>query len=152
MPHADADDYYWVPTSPPYVTPREPSERAPLMRSVFAERPAWVLSGSMMGWGDSVAAECDAIVFLTLETRSRMARLHTRQQNRNRVGDPDPAADEAFFAWAREYDNPEFDGRNRARHEEWLAVRTQPVLRMESSPPVEALAAAILNWEPTKRP
>ena len=54
VPHADADDYFWVPTDPPYVDRRRDSERVTLMRDLFVPREAWVLSGSMVGWGDEV--------------------------------------------------------------------------------------------------
>jgi hypothetical protein len=62
VPHADVDDYFWLPTDPPYVDQRPEAERLALMEQVFLPRDAWVLSGSMMGWGDSVVARCDAVV------------------------------------------------------------------------------------------
>lgn len=49
MPHADADDYFWVPSTPPYLEKRPEDERLELMRTVFAPREVWVLSGSMLG-------------------------------------------------------------------------------------------------------
>jgi len=49
VPHADADDYFWLPTDPPYVRKRPVEERLALMGSVFVPREAWVLSGSMLG-------------------------------------------------------------------------------------------------------
>ena len=45
VPHADADDYFWQPTSPPYRDQRAPSERISLMREIFLPRRAWVLYG-----------------------------------------------------------------------------------------------------------
>ncbi|EQM68557.1 hypothetical protein L682_16875 [Aquipseudomonas alcaligenes OT 69] len=35
----------------------------------------------------------------------------------------------AFREWASQYDNPEFDGRNRAWHEAWLVGKTVPILK-----------------------
>jgi len=29
---------------------------------LFTPRPVWVLSGSLLGWGDDVVASCDAVV------------------------------------------------------------------------------------------
>ena len=40
---------------------------------------------------------------------------------------------ETFLDWARGYDDPAFTGRSRAAHEEWLAARSQPVLRLDSA-------------------
>ena len=75
VPHADADDYFWVPSDPPYVEKRDADARVSLMREVFVPREAWVLSGSMVGWGEAVVDECDAIVFLTLDPDERLRRL-----------------------------------------------------------------------------
>src|SRR3954466_11989582 len=79
VPHADADDYFWVPSTPPYLEKRSEDERLELMRTVFVPREAWVLSGSMLGWGESIVAECDAVVFLTLDPHERLRRLEARE-------------------------------------------------------------------------
>jgi hypothetical protein len=42
VPHADADDYFWMPTDPPYVEKRPESDRLSLLRNVFVPREAWV--------------------------------------------------------------------------------------------------------------
>jgi hypothetical protein len=149
VPHADVDDYFWLPTDPPYVDQRPEAERLALMEQVFLPRDAWVLSGSMMGWGDSVVARCDAVVFLTLDTAERMRRIEAREQVRQVRGRVDQAALSAFLTWARSYDDPSFDGRSRARHEEWLATLTCPILRLDGSRPREALRDEIIGWVPT---
>ena len=58
VPHADADDYFWLPTDPPYVDKRPEVDRLALMEQVFLPREGWVLSGSMLGWGDDVVGRC----------------------------------------------------------------------------------------------
>ncbi|MCI2265741.1 hypothetical protein L2W11_09475 [Sediminivirga luteola] len=52
VPHADADDYFWVPAVPPFRQKRPEEARRSLTREVFVPREAWVLSGSMLG-GDT---------------------------------------------------------------------------------------------------
>jgi adenylate kinase family enzyme len=52
VPHADTDDYFWVPTDPPYTEKRPEEQRLRLMQEMFLPRSAWVLSGSVMGWGE----------------------------------------------------------------------------------------------------
>ncbi|WP_086472711.1 hypothetical protein [Plantibacter elymi (nom. nud.)] len=148
VPHADADDYFWVPTDPPYVTKRSDAERVRLMRELFVPREAWVLSGSMPGWGDEIVAECDAIVFVTLDPAERLRRLEAREIER-RAGEPhDDRAWREFRAWASGYDDPAFDGRSRASHEAWLATLPQPVLQVDSGLPRSALLEVVLAWEP----
>jgi hypothetical protein len=55
----------------------------------------------------------------------------------------DEGGHEEFMTWARGYDNPDFAGRNRGRHEQWLAMLSCPILRLDSTRPVEDLVQAI---------
>lgn len=146
VPHADADDYYWLPTDPPYQRKRPVPDRIALMEQVFLPRAGWVLSGSMHGWGDEVLARCDAVVFLTLDPVERMRRLEVREQGRHEQGQTDERSREEFLAWARGYDDPTFDGRSRVAHERWLATLTCPVLRLDSALTRDELRDAVLAW------
>ena len=145
--HADTDDYYWVPTTPPYTTPREPAERLRLMRELFLGRDAWVLSGSLVSWGEPVLEHLDLVVFLSLDPELRLARLEARELQRYgariRPGGDRASAHREFLDWARRYDDPEFDGRSRSVHERWLSSLPCPVLRLDSSLPVKALVAEV---------
>ena len=149
VPHADADDYFWQPTSPPYMENRAPAERISLMAEVFLPRSAWVLSGSIMGWDEHLIEKFDAVVFLTLDSQERMSRLRARERVRLRElaksGEVDKTAHEEFMSWARGYDDPTFAGRNRGRHEQWLEKLSCPVLRLDSSLPVDQLAHAVVR-------
>lgn len=147
VPHADADDYFWRPTDPPYVERRPEADRLGLMREVFVPREAWVLSGSMVGWGEEVVDQCDVIVFLTLDPAERLRRLKAREVHRRGGETFDEEAWTAFLEWARGYDDPSFEGRSRVVHEKWLADRPQPVLRIDSGASREALVAEVLKWE-----
>ena len=149
VPHADVDDHFWVPTTPPFLEKRPEVERLRLMHEVFVPREAWVLSGSMVGWGDSVIAQCDAVVFLTLGAEERLRRLQAREIRRRAGADFDGAVWVAFTDWARGYDDPHFTGRSRSAHEAWLAQLSQPVLRLNSSAPREELRDAVLEWIPS---
>ncbi|MHA3948913.1 P-loop NTPase family protein [Cellulomonas bogoriensis] len=148
VPHADADDYFWLPTDPAYTAKRPASARVALMEQVFLPRRAWVLSGSMLGWGDPVVARCDAVVFLTLDPAERIRRLEERERVR-RAGSPvEESAHEKFLAWARGYDDPSFGGRNLRAHEDWLATLRCPVLRLDSALSPHQLRDAVLAWAP----
>ena len=148
VPHADADDYFWLPTVPPYREKRQENARLALMHDVFVPRESWVLSGSVAGWGESVVAECDAVVFLTLDPDERLRRLEEREVHRRDGQEHDHAAWSEFLDWARGYDDPAFSGRSLAAHEEWLAGVGQPVLRLDSQVPVTELRDAVLAWNP----
>lgn len=148
VPHADADDYFWVPSDPPYVEKRPEAERVALMEMVFLPREAWVLSGSVLGWGDDVVASCDAVVFLTLDPDERLRRIEARESVRRDGRVVDQVAWAAFQEWARGYDDPAFEGRSRVAHEKWLAGLDCPVLRLDSAAPIEVLRDEVLRWEP----
>jgi hypothetical protein len=150
VPHADADDYFWVPTSPPYVTKRSADERLRLMREVFLPRESWVLSGAVSGWGDALVPLFDAVVFLTLDPRERLARLRRREELRYGEdigpGGVLESAHREFLTWARGYDDPEFDGRSLYRQRRWVATLPCPVLRLDASRSRADLAVATENW------
>lgn len=148
VPHADVDDYFWVPSDPPYVEKRPPADRVALMEKLFVAREAWVLSGSMLSWGDAVVARCDAVVFLTLDPEERLRRIEARERMLSDGRPVDQAAWSAFLEWARGYDDPAFDGRSRVAHERWLAGLDRPVLRLDSASPPEVLRDQVLTWEP----
>lgn len=148
VPHADADDYFWLPTSPPYADKRPIPDRLRLMDDVFVAREAWVLSGSVMGWGEPLIQHFDAVVFLTLAQEVRLDRLQTREARRYgssiEADGSRHSSHREFIEWASGYDDPEFDGRSRARHEEWLRSVECPVIRLDSAnDPSELLAQVV---------
>lgn len=147
VPHADSDDYFWEPTEPPYLRQRAPQRRVELMLEVFAQRAAWVLSGAINGWGDEILQRCDAVVFLSLNTAERLKRIDQRERIRRSGEEINTEAFGEFVAWAGKYDDPQFQGRSRARHETWLSRLQLPVLRLDSSRSVQELRDDVLSWE-----
>jgi hypothetical protein len=118
------------------------------MERLFLPRESWVLSGSMLGWGDDVVARCDAVVFLTLDSAERVRRLEARERARHGGLAVDEAAWAEFVEWASGYDDRGFDGRSRVAHETWLASLDLPVLRLDSASPPEVLRDDVVAWEP----
>jgi hypothetical protein len=51
-PHFDTDDYFWLPSDPPFELIRDRATRQALLGHDLQHHPAWVLSGSLCGWGD----------------------------------------------------------------------------------------------------
>jgi adenylate kinase family enzyme len=140
-PHFDTDDYYWLPTDPPYEAKREMTERQELLRDLKGHE-SWVLSGSLCGWGDIAIPLFDLVVYLGLPHESRMGRLAGREMKRygDRIlpgGDLHDNYTE-FMAWASRYDTAGVEQRSRLLHEEWLASLRCRVLRIEGDIPTEA--------------
>jgi adenylate kinase family enzyme len=141
IPHHDTDDYFWLPTSPPYRLQRQIADRLRLMNEMFLARSDWVLSGSLGGWGDQIIPLLDHVVFLYVPTEIRLSRLRDREARRGwEVG-----VTEEFIEWASHYDDGTREGRNLARHEAWLKQLHCPVLRLDGARPVADLVVRIVG-------
>ena len=135
----DADDIYWLPTSPPFQCKRAFDERFEAMRQVIAANSILVVAGSVMRWGAEIEDGFDLIIFLTAPTDIRIKRIREREMQRY------GAVDESFLRWAAQYETGSLAGRSLARHNAWLAERACPVTRLCSTAPPEELARAALD-------
>lgn len=148
MRQVDVDDFYWMPTNPPFTTKRPPSDRVSLMQQALGD-DGWVLSGSCMVWGDALIADADLIVFVATPTPVRLERLAVREKARfgDRIapGGDMHAIHVAFREWASQYDDPDFSGRNRAWHEAWLSQQTASVLRIDGAGSVETMVTTVVH-------
>lgn len=136
LPHHDSDDYYWRPTTPPYRETRPAADRLRLMEEMFLDRSGWVLSGSVVGWGEAVASLFDLVVFLVTPTEVRLARLRDREARQFGADAVAPGGwrhqeTEDFIEWASHYDDGSREGRSLPRHEAWLDTLICPVLRAD---------------------
>lgn len=135
VPQIDVDDFYWMPTDPPFTTKRPPEDRVRLIEDRQHETAEWILTGSCLGWGDSLIRAVDLIVFIYTPTVTRLQRLDQREAARygKRIL-PDGDMHEAHLAfrdWASLYEEPTCPGRNLAKHEHWLSEQSVPVLRLD---------------------
>lgn len=109
----------------------------------------WIFSGSATTWAGPVEPFFDLIVFLTLDPSTRMERLRRREIERygERIrGTGDMAqASAAFLKWAQAYDTAGPEQRSRVTHEQWLASQAAPVLRLDSSTPIQDLVEPVLS-------
>jgi adenylate kinase family enzyme len=148
VPHTDADSLYWLPTDPPFTTPRPPQERQALLSRKLPVSEPWVFSGAATRWTASLEPYCHLVVFLHLDPAVRMARLRQREAARYGArispnGDM-AAINAAFIAWADAYDNAGSLRNGRQTHEAWLADQPAPVLRLDSEAPIGHLVEATL--------
>jgi thymidylate kinase len=96
----------------------------------------------LCGWGDVFIPRFDLVVFLSVPSDVRLARLTARE--RERYGEEAIAPGgrlrakyEAFIAWAASYEEGSPVERSRRMHEEWLAKLPCPMLRLEDTDDVE---------------
>jgi adenylate kinase family enzyme len=120
-PHFDAYDYFWVPTDPPYTQQRARTKCAQLLMGDLTAQDAWVVSGSLCGWGDVAIPLFELVVFLSIAHDRRMERLHRREQARfgERIlpGGDMYEQSQVFLAWAASYDEGGLDIRSRRLHD-----------------------------------
>jgi len=119
-----------------------------LLRRALGEAPAWVLSGSLCGWGDPLIAEFDLVIFLAVPTEVRLTRLRAREVERYgqeaiAPGGPRHEAHVEFLRWAGRYDAGGLEMRSRALHDAWLSALPCPTLRLEGDRPVAEQLARI---------
>lgn len=77
--HLDTDDFFWLPTDPPFTTPRDADDRIRLLLDEAARHDGWVLSGSALKWGRPIEPFYDLIVFLRIDPELRMTRILARE-------------------------------------------------------------------------
>jgi adenylate kinase family enzyme len=148
LPHHDTDDYFWLPTTPPYRKLRAVEDRLRLMREMFLARTDWVLSGGLDGWGDVLVQSFDLVVFLKAPREIRMQRLRAREAAHFGADVVAPGGwrheeTESFLEWASHYEDGTREGRSLARQEAWLAGLPCPVLRLDGSRPLAELVREV---------
>lgn len=149
IPHHDTDDYYFLPTSPPFQEKRPVEDRLRLMQEVFLDRDSWVLSGSIHDWSGPIEERFDLVVYLWVPGDLRVERLRERETLRFGLDAVSPGGwrheeTEWFLEWASHYDDGTREGRSRPRHEAWLAGLTCPVLRLNGEERTESLVRQAL--------
>lgn len=147
--HLDADDYYWAKTHPPFQIKIPLPERNASIARDIASYPAVIVSGSMVSWGKQWESAFDLAVFLYVPPQIRMERLMYREIERyGKLLQTDETTmdhSKAFLAWARQYDDPNFEGRSITQHHEWIKKLRCPVLSIEGDTTVEERVNKVLD-------
>jgi len=150
LPHHDSDDYFWLPTAPPYQTTRPAAERLRLIREMFLPRLDWVLSGTVTGWGDELVPFFDLVVFVTTPRELRLQRLRGREATHFGAdavaqGGWRHEETESFVEWASRYEAGDREGRSLTKDEAWLAGLPCPVVRIDGSRPLADLVEQLCS-------
>lgn len=135
FPYFDADDYYWIPTDPPFQQKRDPVERNALLLDELNHYPNWIVGGSLDSWGPEWPPLFDLVVFLWIPSNIRIDRLWKREFERygeQLVSNPDQQQrSDDFINWSSEYDSGLLKGRSKQRHEAWMSTLSCPIIRLE---------------------
>lgn len=149
LAHLDCDDYYWEPSDPPYTLKRSPEERLRLLRLDLPES-AWILSGSMVQWGDPLISLFTHVLLIEIGREARLERLRRREAERYGArilpGGDMHTHHREFMAWASRYDDGGLDVRSKELHERWIEKVACPILRVEGERPTSDQLAEIVPW------
>lgn len=144
----DTDDYFWLPTNPPFTDKRERSERVALMENDIKNTDNAVISGALDGWGDSLIPLFTLAVRLVTNKNTRIERLKARELQKfgSRIM---PGGDMyenhiEFLDWAARYDTGDMDMRSKARHDEWEKKLTCRRLRLNGERDLKENLAAVM--------
>jgi adenylate kinase family enzyme len=153
-PYFDSDQFFWIPTEPPYTIKRPPEERNQLINQQTALHNNWILGGSVVSWDNNW--DFDLSVFLYIPPAVRLERLRKRELER--YGDiifTDPERKiktENFLQWAANYDENLHAGRSLQVHQTWIENLATPILIIEGDTTVsERIAAILLKIEELER-
>ena len=143
----DTDDFFWLPTDPPFREKRPEAQRIALLEQGIRRAEKAVISGSLCGWGDALIHLFDLAIRLEMPQPVRLRRLEEREYRRfgPRIC---PGGDMYrqhldFMAWAAAYDEGGEDMRSRAMHDAWSRKLTCPHLTLDSTAPVAQLVEAV---------
>jgi len=145
--HLDVDDYFWVPSDPPYEIKRAPDERQKSLKVDIANSQKSVISGSLCGWGDVFIPYFDLAIFVDTPTELRIRRIKQREYNKlgNRILLGGDMYDKhiAFIEWARGYDKLGVEQRSRVLHKEWMKKLKCPAITVDGALPTDYLVSQI---------
>lgn len=137
----DTDDYFWMPTTPPFTQKRPREERIELIKKDINEAENAVLSGSIAGWGDALIPYFTLAVRIEMDPAIRIDRLVKREKQRygSRI---EPGGDMyehhlAFVEWAKTYDTGGVDVRSKAKHDVWQKLLPCEILHLDGAASVE---------------
>ena len=148
-PHFDIDDYYWLPTDPPFTAARPREERLPMLMRDADGAPGMVLTGWGKGWVYPLIPDFTLAVRLTLEPGLRLQRLEARERanfgTRLDPGGDMHAAHLEFMDWAAQFDAGGLDIRSKASLDVWQERLSCPVITLDSANSVEDNLTRVLE-------
>lgn len=145
----DTDSYLWKDDS---FTENNPIEkRIELYQNDMKSNSSYIASGSIFYWCPNGFSNRDLLIFLSLDEKVRMERLRNREIERNKLNqmwlDENGEYTNDFIEWCKTYLSEEDKSMagTYAEQSYQMEISKSPVLKLESSRPVEELYTEILN-------
>lgn len=122
----DTDDYFWLPTDPPYISKRPVEERINMMLQDINDARNVVISGSLTDWGDLLIPYFTLAIRVNTDTDVRIERIKQRERKHfgTRIDENGDMYEDylAFIEWAKKYDEGDTSIRSKKKHDEWQGL------------------------------
>ncbi|HSI66452.1 MAG TPA: AAA family ATPase [Planococcus sp. (in: firmicutes)] len=145
--HLDTDDYFW---KTKYTEQRPVPDRIQLLETDLLHNESWILSGSVVSWGEEIKSHFDLVVFVWVPKELRLERLERREYERYGeemlAGGAKYEQFKAFLEWASLYDHADKEARSKISQEHWMAGLQCPVLRIEGKHSVEERVDLVMKF------
>jgi len=150
IPFFDGDDYYHLPTDPPFQKQRGADERCTMIQQDLGGCESWVLSGGVAAWVPAPALDYTLLIFLYLPPAVRIDRLRRRERElygRRILDGGDMARGHTeFMEWTAGYDDGSVAGTNTLPIHEALVCRARcPVLHLREAMTTDAQLERVLD-------
>jgi adenylate kinase family enzyme len=137
----DSDKFFWEDTDPPFSKKRAKEDRIKKLQEAIANEESWILSGSIMGWGDFIKEQLDIAIYLYINKEKRIKRLLDREREhfgkRIEYGNDMYENHKSFIEWASSYEDGSMDIRSRESEEYWMKDLKCKIVRIEEEKSVE---------------
>lgn len=139
----DSDDCIWKKTDPPFTHRRSDGKAWDLLNKEIEKHGKIVISGSIVGFGDSLKPMIDLIVYMDLPLDVRLKRIQKREERRfgDRVKPGGDLYEQHldFLEWVSQYDELGEDVRSKKQHLKWIEDMDVPTVAIEDLHTVEEL-------------
>lgn len=145
--HFESDEYYWLPTNPPFREKRPIEERVTLLKNDLNQHENWVVSGVLCNWGAFIIPLLTHVIFVYADWPTRFSRIkqreHTLHGDRILPGGDMYEHHQAFIDWASKYDTEEPVSRTKQKHLDWLQKLICPVIKVNTQASLDQLTQQI---------
>ncbi len=144
----DADDYFWLPTNPPYIQKRPREERLKLLKNDIERFQNVVISGSIVGWGDELIPLFTLAIRIEMDQTLRIERLKNREKelygSRIEYGGDMYQQHIDFLEWARMYDTGDNSIRSKQLHDDWQNLLSCEILCLDGANDLQENLSTVL--------
>lgn len=145
----DVDDYFWMPTNPPFTQKRPTEERLKLIKTDVEKFQNVVISGSIVGWGDELIPYFTLAIRIEMDKSLRIERIEKREKecfgSRIEFGGDMHQQHIDFIEWTKMYDDGDNSIRSKKLHDEWQKQLSCEILCLDGANDLQENLSKVLT-------